>query len=121
MAKQNIIIVLIRKLPTSSGGIQVGIFKLYEYLRSRGFDITFILNGIENKVFKYRGFDIVQCPFPPVFHYPFSKRFWIYIKRSQNIKKRILRIFEDKPNLLRGVEISKNIIRQSIEKKISIK
>lgn len=87
--KNTLIIPLIRKLPTSSGGIQKGVFQLYNYIRANGFDIEFFLNSNEEGITYYEDFKINHVQFPPIYTYPFSKRYFKYLKCKSNLFKYI--------------------------------
>jgi glycosyltransferase involved in cell wall biosynthesis len=82
---KTLIVVLIRNLPEKSGGIQKGVFQLYDYLRKKGFEIEFVLSSKKENISEYDEFKINHIKFPPIYTYPFTKRYFEYIKQRKNI------------------------------------
>ncbi|MDA7558639.1 glycosyltransferase family 4 protein [Flavobacteriaceae bacterium] len=88
---KTLIVPLIRNLPDKSGGIQKGVFQLYDNLRANGFDVEFILNSNVEKVTLFDGFKINHLKFPPIYTYPLSKRYFEYSR----CKKKIFNYFKN--------------------------
>lgn len=99
---KTLIIPLIRNLPDKSGGIQKGVFQLYDDLRAKGFQVEFILNSDIEEVSFYDGFKINHLKFPPIYTFLFSKRYFEYLRCKKIIFNFIQKHYPNKEILFVG-------------------
>ena len=98
MAKSRKIIVFTQGLPSSGGGVTVNIDYLYNYLKSKGFEIVFIFKSDKKDRYYFDGQLVIEHPFPPISSNPFSFKFWLNKIRFLQLRKIVLDLKNDNQN-----------------------
>lgn len=99
MTQKPILVVFLQGFPKRSGGIQKGAMELYNHLSTCGYEIVYFVNknnskeNHENYVSNHK---VYHEFFPPVYQYPFTKRFWLFQKRLKKIKGILKRNYKNR-------------------------